>query len=75
MPYYSALKELGNIFIVDESDAKAIGPLMSDISRYKDIFKPEEIYNFAQCREDWLRIKKVVDKVIYGMGGKDCIVA
>lgn len=76
-PYFVALKEVGQIFLIggeDKEDAKALGRLLSDMSRFGGIFQPEEVFEFAQCREDWLRVKKHVEKVLYGLGMSDCTI-
>lgn len=73
LPYFAALKEIGQLFLIDARDAKALGQTLSDMSRFRGIFKPEEILEFVQRRQDWLLVKRDVEKVIYGIG-VDCIV-
>lgn len=67
VPYFVALKNLGHIFLIDASDARAIGQVVADASRYAGVFRVEEVYEFAQQRADWLRVKKEVDKLLYGL--------
>lgn len=74
IPYFMALKEIGQLFLIDGKDAKAIGQMLSDMSRFNGIFQPEEVFEFAQRREDWLRVRKEVEKVMYGFGMSDCVV-
>lgn len=74
MPYFMALKEIGQIFLIDGKDSKAIGQMLSDMSRFGGVFQPEEVFEFAQCREDWLRVRRDVEKVLYGFGMSDCII-
>ncbi|EEB07652.1 F-box protein Pof6 [Schizosaccharomyces japonicus yFS275] len=69
-PYFKALKEIANLFIVDGKNSKEIGAITTDSSRFS-VFRPEEVYEFAHCRSDWFYVKHEVDKAIYGM---DCTV-
>lgn len=71
-PYFVALKEVGQMFLIDGKDAKELGKMLSDMTRFGGIFQPEEVFEFAQRREDWLRVKKEVEKVMYGFGVTDC---
>jgi recyclin-1 len=48
--------------------------LVVDIGRENGVFTPEEVYQFVTRRADWDRIKKNVDKVVYGMGADDCVI-
>lgn len=72
VPYFAALKELGHIFIIDGAEAKAIGQLVADMSRYGGVFRVEDIYEFVQRRADWLKVKKEVERVMFGLG-YDCV--
>nr|CAG8554388.1 6868_t:CDS:10 [Entrophospora candida] len=71
-PYFLALKELGNIYII--STAKDIGLFIREAERFKGILHAEDVYEFVQKREDWLIIKKEVDKELYGLKAEDCII-
>jgi recyclin-1 len=73
VPYFSSLKELGNLYIISGQDGKAIGQLVSDMVRFGGVLRPEDVYEFVERRSDWIKVKKDVDKVIYGTNG-DCIV-
>ncbi|BFZ63451.1 F-box protein: endocytic membrane traffic, recycling ReCYcling 1 [Saitoella coloradoensis] len=73
MPYFTALKELGHVFIIGTSDAKAIGTLCSDVARYGGVFRAEEVYEFVQCRADWLKVKRDVDKILFGAMNDCCV--
>ncbi|KAI5957798.1 RCY1 [Candida theae] len=64
MPLYQALKKIGNLYLIGGDDSKAIGKLVSDLSKFNGIFGQEEIYEFVQRREDWPLIKKHVEKVM-----------
>ncbi|CAH2351225.1 recyclin-1 [[Candida] railenensis] len=72
IPLYQALKKVGSIYLISGQDSKAIGKLVSDLSKFNGIFGQEEIYEFVQRRQDWLLIKRHVEKVIYGLSLVDC---
>lgn len=72
IPLYESLKKVGNIYLISGSDSKALGKLVSDLSKFNGIFTQEEIYEFVQRRKDWHVIKRDVEKVIYGFGLADC---
>ncbi|KAK6205455.1 F-box protein: endocytic membrane traffic, recycling recycling 1 [Scheffersomyces amazonensis] len=74
LPFYEALKKLGNVYLISGDDSKAIGKLVSDLSKFNGIFGQEEIYEFVQRREDWPIIRKHVEKVMYGFGLGDCTI-
>lgn len=74
IPLYQALKKIGNIYLISGDDYKAIGKLVSDLSKFNGIFNQEEIYEFVQRRLDWLVIKRHVEKVMYGFGFGDCLI-
>ena len=74
IPYFQALKNVSNIFLIDGRDSKELGKLIGDLNKFQGIFSQEEIYEFVQRRQDWLSVKKDVEKVMYGLGLKDCII-
>ncbi|CAG8808117.1 27372_t:CDS:2, partial [Racocetra persica] len=41
--------------------------------RFKGVFRPEEVYEFCQKREDWLAVKHEVEKELYGLKPEDCV--
>lgn len=73
-PLFQALKKVGSIYLIGGEDAKAIGQLVSDLTKFNGIFSQEEIYEFVQRREDWPVIKKHVQKVMYGLSLIDCTI-
>lgn len=76
VPYFTALKELGNIYIISGRDGKAVGQVISDIARFGGVLRPEDVYEFAERRADWNKVKSAVDRVIYGTKlGEDCIIS
>lgn len=74
VPLFQSLKQLGNIYLISGTDSKAIGKLVSDLSKFNGIFGQEEIYEFVQRRQDWSQIKRHVEKVMYGFGLGDCAI-
>lgn len=73
-PLFQALKKVGTIYLIGGEDAKAIGQIVSDLSKFNGIFSQEEIYEFVQRRQDWPLIKRHVEKVMYGLSLVDCTV-
>jgi recyclin-1 len=68
MDYYNVLRELTQIYLVSPEHAKEIGIILADTDRYRGILTPEEVFEFAERRADWLIVKKDVEKAMYGMG-------
>ncbi|SMN19404.1 similar to Saccharomyces cerevisiae YJL204C RCY1 F-box protein involved in recycling plasma membrane proteins internalized by endocytosis [Maudiozyma saulgeensis] len=73
IPYFQALKNVSNLFLIDGKDSKELGKLIGDLNKFQGIFSQEEIYEFVQRRQDWLSVKRDVEKVMYGLGLKDCV--
>lgn len=73
-PLFQALKKVGSIYLIGGDEAKAIGQLVSDLSKFNGIFRQEEIYEFVQRRQDWSMIKRHVEKVMYGLSMADCTI-
>ncbi|KAH3687019.1 hypothetical protein WICPIJ_001991 [Wickerhamomyces pijperi] len=71
-PFFIALKEVGQLYLIDTRDSKELGKLVMDLTKFNGIFKQEEIYEFVQRRSDWTKIKKDVERVMYGLGLTDC---
>jgi len=74
IPYFQALKNVSNLFLIDGKDSKELGKLIGDLNKFQGIFSQEEIYEFVQRRQDWLSVKRDVEKVMYGLGLKDCVI-
>ncbi|ODQ45283.1 hypothetical protein PICMEDRAFT_17765 [Pichia membranifaciens NRRL Y-2026] len=81
--YLIGFKKIDQLFLVDCSgrassefkpQCKELGKLIIDLGRENGVFTPEEVYQFVSRRSDWDRIKKNVDKVVYGFGADDCII-
>lgn len=74
IPLFQSLKKVGSIYLIGGEDSKAIGKLVSDLSKFNGIFGQEEIYEFVQRRQDWPIIRRHVEKVMYGFGLGDCTI-
>ncbi|KAH8731480.1 secretion pathway protein Sls2/Rcy1 [Phaeosphaeriaceae sp. PMI808] len=66
--YFTALRELSQIYLIDPKEAKEIATIIADTDRYKGIFRAEEVYEYAERRADWYQIKSGVEKQMYGVG-------
>lgn len=73
-PLFVGLKEIGQLYLISTEDSKELGKLIGDLSKFNGIFKQEEIYEFVQKRADWFKIKKDVEKAMYGLGLTDCVI-
>lgn len=74
VPLFAALKNVAQLYIISGKDSKELGKMISDVGRFQGIFSQEEIYEFVERRSDWVRVKRDVEKVMYGLGVKDCII-
>ena len=68
--YFSALRELSQIFLIDASHAKEMAAVIADGDRFGGVFRAEEVYEYAQRRADWYQVRKSVERAMYGM---DCV--
>lgn len=66
--YFTALRELSQIYLIDPNHAKEIATIIADSDRYQGIFRAEEVYEYAERRADWYQIKSAVEKQMYGVG-------
>lgn len=71
MPYFRALRELSQIYLIDAGHAKEMATVIADGDRFGGVFRAEEVYEYAQRRADWYQVKKSVEKAMYGM---DCCI-
>lgn len=73
LPYFAALRELAStIYLIDgKADAKALAQVIAESSRFGGVWSAEEVAEFAGRREDWYRIKREVERAMYGFG---CVV-
>lgn len=68
LEYFTALRELSQIYLIDASHAKEMATIIADGDRFHGIFRAEEVYEFAERRADWYQVKKSVEKAMYGFG-------
>ncbi len=66
--FFIALRELSQIYLIAGSDAKSLAAIIADGERFKGIFRAEEVYEFAQRRTDWVKIRGKVERAMYGYG-------
>ncbi|KAK5963460.1 Rcy1p PWA37_004590 [Arxiozyma heterogenica] len=74
VPYFQGLKNICSLYLIDSKDSKELGKLICDLGKFQGIFTQEEIYEFVQRRQDWIAVKREVQKVMYGFGVKDCVI-
>lgn len=72
IPLFIALKNISQIYIISTQDSKELAKIITDINKFNGIFTQEEIFEFVQRRSDWLKIKRVVEKEMYGINITDC---
>ncbi|KAJ5676049.1 hypothetical protein N7462_008946 [Penicillium macrosclerotiorum] len=66
--YFTALRELAQIYLIDSSDAKEMATIIADADRFHGIWSVEEVYEFAERRVDWYQVKRDVERAMYGIG-------
>ncbi|CAG8103989.1 unnamed protein product [Penicillium salamii] len=66
--YFTAFRELVQIYLVDPSDAKELANLIADADRFHGIWRVEEVIEFAERRADWYQVKRDVERAMYGIG-------
>lgn len=66
--YFVALREVGQIYLIEGTEAKEMATIIADGERYRGIFNVEEVLEFAERRSDWLVVKPQVEKAMYGQG-------
>lgn len=66
--YFTALRELSQVYLIDPKHAKEIATIIADSDRYHGIFRAEEVYEYAERRADWYQIKAAVERQMYGVG-------
>lgn len=68
--FFSALRELSQIYLIDATHAKDMAAVIADGDRFGGVFRAEEVYEYAQRRADWYQVKRSVERAMYGM---DCV--
>ncbi|KAK9248411.1 exocyst complex component Sec10-like protein [Lipomyces tetrasporus] len=75
LPYFAALREIAQLYLIDAKSAREIGLVMSDVvQNFAGIVTAEEVLEYVQCRADWIHVKRAVEKAVYGLGLTDCLV-
>ena len=69
--YFTALREVGQIYLIEQREAKEMAIIIADGERYRGVFTVEEVLEFAERRADWLTVRAGVEKAMYGQG---CVV-
>ncbi|QPG77299.1 hypothetical protein FOA43_004707 [Brettanomyces nanus] len=76
--YFISFKQISQLYLIDCSEdrkqCKELGRLVVELGRENGVFSPEEVYQFVTRRADWAKIKKAVDKIMYGFSSDDCII-
>ncbi|KAK9433986.1 exocyst complex component Sec10-like protein [Lipomyces doorenjongii] len=75
LPYFAALREIAQLYLIDAKSAREIGIVMSDVvQKFAGIVTAEDVLEYVQRRADWILVKRDVEKAVYGMGLTDCLV-
>ncbi|CDO92804.1 unnamed protein product [Kluyveromyces dobzhanskii CBS 2104] len=74
VPFFAGLKSVGQLYLISGKDSKELGKLICDVGKFQGVFTQEEIYELVQRRTDWLKVRKDVEKVMYGLGVSDCVI-
>nr|CCA89260.1 F-box protein involved in recycling plasma membrane proteins internalized by endocytosis [Kluyveromyces marxianus]CCA89272.1 F-box protein involved in recycling plasma membrane proteins internalized by endocytosis [Kluyveromyces marxianus] len=73
-PFFLGLKSVGQLYLISGKDSKELGKLICDVGKFQGVFTQEEIYELVQRRTDWFKVRKDVEKVMYGLGVSDCVI-
>jgi len=66
--YFGALRELGQIYLIDEKDAGDMAGVIAEGDRWRGVFRAEEVLEFAERRADWYVVRARVERGLYGQG-------
>ncbi|KKY22278.1 putative secretion pathway protein sls2 rcy1 [Phaeomoniella chlamydospora] len=66
--YFGALRELGQLYLIDEKDAGDMAGVIAEGDRWRGVFRAEEVLEFAERRADWFIVRPKVEKGLYGQG-------
>lgn len=71
LPYFEALKMLGNVYIIE--NPRELAQLVRDASIFRGTLTPDDVYEFLQARCDFKAIEHSIDKEMYGFKiSEDC---
>ena len=68
LSYFGTLRELGQIYLIDEKDASDVAGVIAAGERWRGVFRAEEVLEFAERRADWFSIRGAVERGLYGTG-------
>ncbi|KAJ5143254.1 uncharacterized protein N7515_002041 [Penicillium bovifimosum] len=66
--YFTAFRELVQIYLIDPSHAKELANVIADADRFHGIWRVEEVIEFAERRADWYQVRRDVERAMYGIG-------
>lgn len=66
--YFTALREVGQLFLVEGHEALELAAMVADAERYRGVFTVEEVLEFVERRADWWAVKAKVERAMYGQG-------
>ena len=66
--YFTALREVGQIYLIEGSEATEMAAIIADGERYRGVFTVQEVLEFAERRSDWIVVKGRVERAMYGQG-------
>ncbi len=66
--YFTALREVGQLYLIDGAEAKEMAGFIADAERYRGVFTVQEVLEFAERRADWLAVRPRVERAMYGRG-------
>lgn len=72
-PYFTALKEVGLLYLINGQQTMELAQRLTDVARYQGVFQADELLEFVERREDWVKIRRPVQKGMKGLGA-DCII-
>lgn len=72
-PYFTALKEVGLLYLINGQQILELAQRLTDLTRYQGVFQADELLEFVEHREDWVKIRRDVQKGMKGLGA-DCII-
>lgn len=68
LAYFTALRELSQIYLIEAKHAKELAEVIADGKRFGGVLRAEEVYEFAERRADWYSVKRDVERAMYGIG-------
>jgi recyclin-1 len=66
--YFTALREVGQLYLIEGTEAKEMAAIIADAERYRGVFTVQEVLEFAERRADWIVVRGRVERALYGLG-------